>query len=422
MSMPCGFKIFLIALATIVGGVLTAIAIAALVENAAAAAVTLLNERKPPTPESPADNAINDALGWLKRHQHFNGHWASADVYSRCKNPKKQCATEDWPYPDTGGLVGHDVGVTALALLAFVRAGHTHKSKGEYAPIVSKALGWLLKKQVSDAASPTHGRFGAADVETWMYNHAIAGLALTSLLLASNDRTRLEKPITDALAFILAAQSEAGGWRYEVGDKLSDTSVTAWVAQFLGAAKAARAKELLQLDIAVWDERSARARKWLAANTAGSGVCGYRVPGDSGSRFEKYAEHFSVHPFSRVPTMTAAGILAQLDLGAQMTEPHIAAGLKLLSEKPPAWKEYAEVGPRLSTINFYYWYFGTLAMQRRGGEEFAAWRQAIESVLIINQRHDGCADGSWDTKCEWSAAGGRVYMTAMGVLALAGAK
>ena len=68
--------------------------------------------------------------------------------------------------------------------------------------------------------------------------------------------------------------------------------------------------------------------------------------------------------------------------------------------------------------NFYYWYYGTLAMFQAGGDAWKQWLKAMESAIVDSQRRDGCAKGSWDPVGPWGAEGGRVYSTALMVMCL----
>jgi hypothetical protein len=68
--------------------------------------------------------------------------------------------------------------------------------------------------------------------------------------------------------------------------------------------------------------------------------------------------------------------------------------------------------------NFYYWYYGTLAIFQRQGEDWQAWNAALQRQLLHSQRFDGERRGSWDPDPLWGGYGGRVYSTAMGALCL----
>jgi hypothetical protein len=92
------------------------------------------------------------------------------------------------------------------------------------------------------------------------------------------------------------------------------------------------------------------------------------------------------------------------------SDPQIARGTDLLLAKPPRW-----AGP---DVDFYYWYYGTLAMHQVGGASWERWRKAMESELLAHQVKDETQDehGSWDPVDPWSAEGGRVYATALNCL------
>ena len=88
------------------------------------------------------------------------------------------------------------------------------------------------------------------------------------------------------------------------------------------------------------------------------------------------------------------------------------------------WKELDVPGRgkmkvQIGDLSELQWWFGTLAMFQRGGEDWIAWFAAARSALLGHQRKDGCARGSWDPEGEYErAVGGRVMSTALGVLIL----
>ena len=77
------------------------------------------------------------------------------------------------PDPCTGpGDDLHDVGITGLALLAFLGDGNT-LGRGRYRDVVSRGVYWLRSQQDVD-----NGLIGEAIGHTFLYDHAIASLAL----------------------------------------------------------------------------------------------------------------------------------------------------------------------------------------------------------------------------------------------------
>jgi hypothetical protein len=115
-------------------------------------------------------------------------------------------------------------------------------------------------------------------------------------------------------------------------------------------------------------------------------------------------------PVRPVPTrsMTAEALVCRQFLG--IVDPPAAtaeAGRFLLEEVPGA-----------GTPNFYYWYYGTLALYQTQGEPWKKWNEAMQKTLIASQRTDGGLAGSWDPDPVWGACGGRAYSTALGALCL----
>jgi len=113
--------------------------------------------------------------------------------------------------------------------------------------------------------------------------------------------------------------------------------------------------------------------------------------------------------------MAAISIMSRIFMGQQQTEPAMAAVHQLVADLPE-WKE--------NHVDFYYWYYGALALYQYDGPEgplWKKWNEAMKTALIPHQKlpKDGCRNGSWDPEEErWGAEGGRVYTTAIGALIL----
>ncbi len=89
---------------------------------------------------------------------------------------------------------------------------------------------------------------------------------------------------------------------------------------------------------------------------------------------------------------------------------------KLILAKEPRWS------PEEGRIDFYYWFYASMALSRMGGDVFRAWDKDLVETLVENQRldTDPCSyRGSWDPISPWGPKGGRVYSTACCVLSLA---
>jgi hypothetical protein len=301
------------------------------------------------------ESVIHAALEWLRRHQSADGSWKSHDFPESCKTP---CRNVDPAlYGDGRGFAGHDVGVTGLAVLAFAGWGHTHET-GDYTEFVAcvrKAVGFLRRVQVRSEDPSTNGRLGAASGEQWIYDHAIATMALAELLVMSGDAVGLKKPVRDAVRLCLHARNDGFGWRYGIKPGENDTSVTGWMVLALKAAKSA------QIDIpeSEMNEALGGALTWIHRATATNGKTGYLAPGDEGSRLS--SAQSEPYPYSKeLSSMTAVGVLCRLFAGQARSRSEVRGGVRILMKDPPLCREAK--GRSLSTINYDYWYYGSYAL------------------------------------------------------------
>jgi hypothetical protein len=113
--------------------------------------------------------------------------------------------------------------------------------------------------------------------------------------------------------------------------------------------------------------------------------------------------------------MTAAGLLCRVGMG-QTTEstPIVAKAVQCLVDKPPLWE------PKDGKVDHCYWFFASEALRHLGGNAQKDWADKLEAALTKGQRGDGAFAGSWDPVDPWGEDGGRLYATALSVLALQG--
>ncbi|MEM7166463.1 MAG: prenyltransferase/squalene oxidase repeat-containing protein [Planctomycetota bacterium] len=362
-----------------------------------------------------AESAVRAALEWLRRHQHPDGHWASNEYYRKnTDEPYKLVKYEG--YSDGTGFDGFDVGVTSLAMLAFLGFGETHQTGRypEYRDVMKRATKWLVKQQVKKGPPEIQGRFGKAEPEEWIYNHALATMAMSELLLMTRD-FRLKHSVEKATRFSLGAQNEGYGWRYGYKPARNDTSVTGWMVLALKTSRQCARQNLISLDPSDFKESFAGALAWMRTSTARSGRTGYMSPGDPGSSLMKAYD--DPYPFSKdLSCMTAVSVLCRLFAGESSRSKDIKAGIGILSEQLPEWRPARK--KRKSKINMYYWYYATYALFQHGGTPWRDWNKAMLQALIPTQIQGGDEDGSWDPIGEWGTAGGRVYATAINAMTL----
>jgi len=106
-------------------------------------------------------------------------------------------------------------------------------------------------------------------------------------------------------------------------------------------------------------------------------------------------------------------------MGTAANDQILISGADSLKTSPPKWQDTN--GRR----DFYYLYYGTLAMFQMGGDRWTKWNEALKPVLVNNQCKGGPMDGtvndkdgSWDPYGGSGKSGGRVFQTAVGALTL----
>ena len=172
-----------------------------------------------------ATRAIDKGLKYLLSTQNKDGSW------------------------DSNGEGGHSVGITSLALMAFMSKAH-FPGFGPHGDELNQGMKWLLK----EAKKHPDGYLG-----TVMYEHGLATLALSEMwgmCRDSDDDDEIQKALEKAVEVILRSQNPGGGWRYQPqADGGEDTSCTQTVFHALASAR--------QAGIAVPNETISKLVKYL---------------------------------------------------------------------------------------------------------------------------------------------------------------
>jgi hypothetical protein len=338
---------------------------------------------------SGTEDAVLDALRWLARHQSADGSWGVTTYVKQCK---QTCA----PHP---GGEDYDAGVTGLSLLAFLGAGYSHLSRDVhdgicFGDVVRKGLQWMMSHQDPE------GCIGSRNGHKYMYNHTVCALAMTEAygLTGSNlFRENAQK----AVDFTVAAQNAGRGWRYSYKSGESDSSVTGWAVMVLKSAELSG----LPFPRAAYDGT----RAWFDEVTEEAyGRVGYTFKG-TGKVYDEHNQHFDHHE-----ALSAIGLMARIFMN-QKGDARMGAQADLLLRDKPQWNGNA--------IDFYYWYYASLALfQYDGpsGPKWRGWNEEMKGALVKNQNPNstGCRRGSWEPVDRWSCEGGRVYATAINALTL----
>ena len=272
------------------------------------------------------------------------------------------------------------MGITALAALAFLNSGSTHKT-GKYAATLEAALAWLLKQQDIRGWLGRLREGGLWYVRDWLLNHALATLFLCRLLRASGDET-LKRPALRAVRCLLEAQTPSSAWGYD--GESPNIVVSCLCVMGLKEAEAAG----LKFPKSVFEDAARFAKTCVRED----GSFSY-----GGSK----------------SAMTWGGS----EIGC------LAAGVMLLHltgmdvpKRALARLRGFKVGKRIDDMAAAW-----LAVEalRLVGDEGGEVADAIRKVAVAHQKRGGCEAGSWDPNDRWGKIGGRIYATATGGLILA---
>ena len=308
-----------------------------------------------------SEAAVQRGLKWLAFHQRDDGSWNFNHHGNRCRqacrNPGSEAST---------------TAATALALLPFLGAGHTHASD-EYGEVVERGLYYLNNKA-------SFGSHGADLRDGTMYGQGLAAIVLCEAYAMSRE-TALKGLAQQSVDFVVFAQDKkGGGWRYEPGQP-GDTTVSGWQLMALKSAQMAK--------LNVPSTTFYMVEQFLDSVSSEYGSrYGYLSPSNPGN------------------TTTAIGLLSRMYTGWRRGRPELRRGVSLLDE----W------GP--SKTDMYFNYYATQVLCHWSGAEWERWNPKMREYLIAAQATAGHEAGSWYFPDRHGDKGGRLYNTAMAVMIL----
>ena len=315
------------------------------------------------------EDAVAAGLDWLARHQRSNGSWSLVGPYKG------------------GATTENESAATAMAMLAFLGAGHTHKSDSQYSKNVKNGMSFLLSIQDDE------GFFAKKAIGNQRtYSQAQCTIAICELYGLTNDPL-LEPVAMRAIRYAQRAQADDGGWRYNPREP-GDMSVTGWYVMALMSARMA--------GLIVDSDKLDRVQNFL------NKVQKKRTQTDP----DPYGEAYSYMPYSKAsPAMTAEGMLCRMYLGWKASDGRIVSGSEYLCENL--------INRDKDRISYYYWYYATTALHHVGGNYWKQWNESMKAHLPSMQEQSGPNKGSWDASGDpHDGGGGRLYATCFSIFCL----
>jgi hypothetical protein len=314
------------------------------------------------------EDAVASGLKWLAKQQRSDGSWSLVGPY------RGGASSENKP------------AASAMALLAFLGAGNTHKS-GEYQNTVNKGLKYILSLQDED------GFFAQTAVGNQRtYAQAQCTIAICELYGMTADES-LEPIAMKAIRYAQDAQGKNGGWRYAPKEP-GDMSVTGWYVMALMSARMGGL--LVDSDVL---ENVHKFLDLVQRTARGNN----RDPEGDRYAYQSYA--------ASTPAMTAEGMLCRLYLGWAGNDRRIEKGSEMLCNNPVSRAE--------NRRSFYYWYYATTTLHHIGGDYWRRWNDEMKVELPALQEKSGSNQGSWSAEDDpHEGGGGRLYSTCFAIYCL----
>jgi Squalene-hopene cyclase C-terminal domain len=309
------------------------------------------------------EEAVALGLAWLAEKQKSDGGWSLVGPYSNGSTNESRCAA------------------TAMAMLAFIGAGNTHRD-GNYQKVVERGLNFLTKAQDKEGfmAKEPSGQHGQ------MYAQAQASMVLCELYAMTGDE-KLKPKAQLAIKFAEDSQSDLGGWRYQPRID-ADTSVTGWFVMALMSGRMG--------GLSTNAEKLGNVSRFLDS-----------VQSEGGALYA-YTDREVDYPR---PSMVAEGLLCRIFLGWPRYDERLKLGVEALLSQP--------ISSDIKKRNFYYWYYATQTLHHYGGKPWEQWNDVMRRELPGMQIKDGPEAGSWPSDGDpHGIGGGRLYSTCLSIYCL----
>lgn len=266
------------------------------------------------------------------------------------------------------GQYGSNVGITSLAAMAFMCAGH-QPGRGLYGKIVLDALRFVLSRENVQGGNPGYLYNPAFNAHGPMYSHGFATLFLGEVYGMVHERglrDEIREKLHRAVKLILDAQhrNTEKAWRYTPASHDADLSVT--ICQIMALRSARNAG--ISVPKSAVDQCTIYVK---ACQDRMEGWFRYMKRGGGGGGHQGFAR-------------TAAGVCA-LNAAGIYKGPEVEAGLRFLLRNKPG----GGFGQRPDIHYFYGHYYAVQAMWTAGGHYWAEWYPAIREELLSRQHAEG---------------------------------
>lgn len=316
------------------------------------------------TPE--VRQAAARGLAWLAAKQDPGGFWAQEVGFKL--NTDYNVQAHDAPH----------VGVTALALMAFMAGGHV-PGRGQYGDNLERGLDYVLSR-VGDNGF-------ISDAGSRMYSHAFATLFLAEIY-GMTRRRDVREGLQRSVNLIVDSQNTEGGWRYRPFARESDISIT--VCQVL----ALRSARNVGIHVPYGTIRQAQSYVYRSAVSPNE-RSRYGRQRYGGWVNEGGAFRYQLRPNSRATfPLTAAGVTTLYAAG-EYDAPEIDRALEYLDGQLPLFN-------RTYPKHYFFYYGHYYAVQAyyvTGGSKWQIYFRDMRRTLLDMQRSDGawpCTTGPGD--------------------------
>lgn len=281
------------------------------------------------------DDAVANALLWLKSQQNPDGSWGKENR----------------------------VAMTGLVLLAYFGHCETPQS-GEFGDSSLAGIVYLV-----NIGTKNDGKMASNFTSNhWSYEHAIATYALgeASTFTKEGEIPNLLEVTRKAGQFIIDNQNKDGGWAYLYADEggHTDVSIVGWQIQALKACSHTKIRYQGMLPSVN------KGLDYINRCQNESGGFGYRSSGVGESGYF---------------TLTGVGMLCN-QMWEKGSRNEVRKGAKYILQD-------SRFDYQTEFCDLYGHYYESQAMMQRGGEEWKQYNEMLRDQLIHNQD----ADGSWKT-------------------------